>query len=106
LRFNANRDQNRTKLLPPGQTWHDFTWPNGNQGKHWSTRDIVTYLIRSDAGTPVDEVGFQQIPFEVDDADLAFLPDWDSPEVETHLVPMRKILDQLINRRRLLTWWL
>lgn len=104
--FNKDGHGNRKSTKPAGQEWYPFDYDKDPDASTWSTYDIVEYLIRSKTGVPLDESGNQDIVFEVDDADLGYLPTWDAPELETHYVSMTQILNALINRRRLLTWWL
>ena len=114
LTFNkdgvGNRSENRTTLVRGRfgeRDYHVFRYyPDGNTFE-WSTRDIVRYLVRSDIITPTDNTGTHDVfRIEIDDADLERLPDWDAPELETHGVKAKAILDALISRRRLYTWWL
>jgi hypothetical protein len=83
------------------------------QDGQWSTRDIVEYLIKSGTGWPKRIEGEEEryapeeiLHFDVLDDDLKLLPEWDSPELESHLVSSIDIFNTLISRRRLLTWWL
>lgn len=71
--------------------------------KFWSTRDIVEYLLgfhRLKTGTGIE------IPIRVDDIELAKLPDWDMPIVETHGRTVFDLLNQVLSRQRFFTWWI
>lgn len=83
----------------------------------WSTRDIVEYLIRSEVGYPtpdeptdltaqgLKEWKENRLQIFVDaPTSLVYLPKWDAPEIETHMVSMWDLLNTLISRRRL-NWW-
>lgn len=121
-RDRGNRELTKSNFTPPGGTETErkyflFQYHNDESkaadGK-WSTRDIVEYLIKSGAGWPrrikdeeeTSEEAENALNFDILDADLELLPQWDAPELETHLVSAHDLLETLINRRRLLTWWL
>ena len=111
----GNRSLDRSRDPEFGVTAKHFEFEYHENGQPtWSTRDIVEYLVRSGVGVPKfpeDVVeGFPDSPYTVwswriDDEDLDRLPTWDVPEIETHLITTKQILDTLISRRRLLTWW-
>jgi len=131
ITFNAmgrgNRSKEMEKLSPPfpgGTTglddYHVFQYHANDKDANenvWSTRDIVRYLCRSGVGLPRQsfvagatdeekEDGRRLFKFNIDRKSLEFLPEWDAPEIECHLESMWDLLNTLISRRRLLTWWL
>jgi hypothetical protein len=101
--FNATGRGNRSNAKPAGVDHYVFD--DGTDAQPWSSRDIVEYLIKSQTGIPLNQAGVDTISWKVADDDLDLIPNWDKPEVETHYITAKQILDALINRRRLLCWW-
>lgn len=66
----------------------------------WTTRSICLYLTQYQS--PRNVAGAREIQFLLDGTGL---PDWDKPEVQQAWLTTYTLLDQLINRRRLLIWW-
>lgn len=113
ITFNENGQPNQAGTKIDGKKrlgLGDFmTRPNRGHGDrfvpvHWSTRDIVEYAI--DNWVPVDSQGTELFEVRIDVADLARLPNWDQPVLETHGFRPIEILRRLLSRRRLLVWWL
>lgn len=67
----------------------------------WSTKDILEYLLRS---AITASSGF--IDWKLGDKAKAALPTWDHPVLEADKRSIRSLIDQLCDRRRLLTWWI
>ena len=103
LTFNKDGRGNRS---PDKVNGYYHFYSDDSAANFWSSRDIIEYLFRSPHGVPRNASGQQEIPFIINPSYLRFIPDWDTPEVETHLVTLTQILNALINRRRFLTWWL
>lgn len=70
--------------------------------EYWSTKEIVRYLLSYAA--PRDSNGTRQIIFRVRDG--VYLPNWDKPEIDTEETTTLNLLRRLLNRERLLCWWL
>lgn len=69
----------------------------------WSTRDIVQYAVRN--WMPTNASGIAVAPLGISPLDLAKLPNWDRPLVETHGYRPIEVINRIITRRRLLMWW-
>lgn len=69
----------------------------------WSTREIVRYLLRRQ--TPRDHLGARQVYFRVHADSLARLPNWDLPYLDQDNATTLALLQRLIDRRRLLSFW-
>lgn len=104
LTFNQDGEPNRSP--EKHEESHYVFSDNRETASHWSTRDIVEYLVRSGHGTPRDNDGNEKLPFTIADEELDKLPTWDTPEVESAYVSTAALLTSLISRRRLVTWWL
>jgi hypothetical protein len=70
----------------------------------WSTRDICEYLLTFHA--PTNAAGLSLIEFEWDQAALLLVPDWDAPVVDLDGRTLKEVLDELLDRRRLLGYTL
>jgi hypothetical protein len=107
LTFNEGGRGNRSSDVD-GDRHHFFYWTDEGAARdnRWSTRDIVSYLIRSTHGVPISPDGDDTLRWVLATSDRNRLPKWDSPEIETHLVSAYDLLNTLISRRRLLSWWL
>lgn len=86
-----------------GDPLQGFEGDDTATGTYWSTRDIVTYLLTYQ--TPTDGAGLNAIPFRLDDPDNA-LPDWDQPVVAQHNRRTRDVINSLVTRQRLISYWL
>lgn len=75
----------------------DYTTENA-QG--WSTRNAVKYLLKYH--TPTDAENTQIIPWKIDDLAKQVLPVEDWPRVQLHGRTVKSVLDELIDRRRLM----
>jgi len=92
--FNAGGRPNKT----PGE----LTFANDpDDSEHWSSRTIVEYLLEHQTPKNIDSVAL--IPFSLVGTDI---PDWDQPQLDQAGHTTYALLDQLINRRRLLLWHL
>lgn len=69
----------------------------------WSTRDIIYYAVRH--WMPTNASGAAVAPLTISPLDLAKLPNWDRPQVETHGYRPIEVINRIITRRRLLVWW-
>lgn len=70
-------------------------------GDKWTTRDIVEYLLRFNAGR--DHEDNQRLTWVLDDAANA-LPFWDEPILNSEGLTVYEALNQLISRQRGLGW--
>jgi len=68
----------------------------------WSTKDILHYLLTFHA--PKDAKGESHIDWKLSADAKAVLPDWDRPVVKTAGRSIRSIINELCDRRRLLSW--
>lgn len=100
LTFNRDGLPNRSNGKQDGAYIFDGHDPNR---QHWTTANIVEYLMRY--VPPVDHAGDVKLPWQRNDADSA-LPTWDRPVVETQGRTLRDLLNSLIDRRRLMSWWI
>lgn len=69
----------------------------------WNTREIVRYLLRYQ--TPRDTLGGRALKFRVDPALLDLLPNWDLPILDQDGATTLGLLQRLVDRRRLLSFW-
>lgn len=69
----------------------------------WSTQHIVKYLLRRQ--TPLDHTGTRRIKFRLSSATANVLPDWDSPYIEQENSTTLSLLQRLISKQRLTTFW-
>lgn len=97
--FNADGKGNRSADK------HNDSYLFGGE-EFWSTRDIVEYLVDrllpmkfDGAGEPADS----DIPWEV--ANLTLAPDWDKPVVRQDGRTLKQLLQQVLNRERLIGWF-
>lgn len=72
--------------------------------KWWSTLDILEYLLAHHS--PADATGTQILAFQLSDNARAILPTWDRPVVKSHGRPLRSVINELCDRRRMLSWTL
>jgi hypothetical protein len=106
LTFNQPNDYadegNRT-AAKGGQGAYLFAEDLGSSSSvaYWRTIDILEYLLIYAAQ---ESSGF--ITWKLGDKAKAMLPDWDRPILETDRRSIRSLIDQLCDRRRLLTWWI
>jgi hypothetical protein len=105
LTFNDKGKPNRAKDKVGGEPYYRFAHEL-EEPEYWSTRDIIEYLFGSLVGVPVSDSAQNELLFVATTDELDKLPTWDTPMVETHLVPAKQVIDALINRRRLYTWWI
>lgn len=70
----------------------------------WSGQDIATYLLHYHP--PRDRTLAQVVPFDLDDADGMEILAKFFPAQPAHEKSVKEILDELIDRRRIMTWWL
>jgi hypothetical protein len=69
----------------------------------WSTRDVIEYLLEYHA--PVDQAGNRAVPFLLAPSAKPYLPTWDRPRLRLEGRTVKDVLDELLNRRRLLGYW-
>lgn len=100
LTFNERGIANRS-LLPVDGGFYNFH-DDLTTGQHWSTFDAVRYLLKYN--TPRDWAGDVRIPFALSDLADA-LPTWDRPVLPTHGRSTRSLLNQLMPRQRLLSYY-
>jgi hypothetical protein len=70
--------------------------------EHWSSADVVEYLLALQ--TPRDNGDAIRIPFALDSAHN--IPTWDRPELAQEGQTTYSLIERVINRKRLLLWWL
>lgn len=99
LTYNHEGRGNRTATLQ-GLSYLFEGKPDASP-KHWSTYDIVDYVLK--IHRPTDANGTEAMPFYLYDPNNV-LPGWDKPQLASHRVSVREILNTLINRNRLLSW--
>lgn len=68
----------------------------------WSTREIVRYLVTYQV--PRDELGDISLPWVLENESV--LPEWDAPVLPTQGVSVRQLLNRLMPRERLLSYYL
>jgi len=74
-------------------------------GKHWSTWEIVQYLVYRLAPKDADDV--DQVPFSFNHARGLWDLSWDRPTVSQTGRTVFEILQELVHRRRLISaWWI
>jgi hypothetical protein len=100
ITFNYKEKPNRTSSTNPVPVFEGDTTKSA---LFWSSRDIVNYLLYYQ--TPKKADGTTPIVFKISGADLAKIPAKDRPEITTHGVPTADLLNQVINRFRLMTWF-
>ena len=102
--FNAgdrgNRSANKLQLAGEGPEAHVFALPRDLEATWWSTRDIVEHLIAFHLPTPTSIAEDGGVPWSI--PDLSALPTWDRPVIDTDLVDVASILDELLQPSRLL----
>lgn len=82
---------------------HDaYSKPSSQDSKLWTAEDIAEYLV--DRHNPVDQSGFEPVGFLLDPATTDALKPF-FPTLETHGKSVKTILDELMDRRRILTWY-
>lgn len=101
LTFNRRGIGNRSAAAAPGYTSYGFE-PDPDLGVLWSSLDIVNHVLEFQ--TPRDETDAVEVPFILQDDSQ--IPDWDSPEIDSDRQTAYSLLDRIINRKRLLLWWL
>lgn len=101
LAFNeegrANRSKNRGSKLA-----YLFA-EDLDTAEHWSSRDAVGHLLAEQS--PKDWAGDARIPFELSAVHAPALPAWDRPVLPTHGRTTRELLNQLMPRQRLLSYF-
>lgn len=112
LTFNLpNQGANAGNRMPytsnRGTYTFTFSVAAGGFCDYWSTRDILQYLA---AYHPPDESEVIQgacaieLVIDQDALDAGIVPDWDRPIVASHGRTLKSILDELLDRRRLLSY--
>jgi hypothetical protein len=97
---NGNRNANKTWGLAPDVSF--VFEPNlFDYGDLWTSADIVEHLLTWH--TPRDEAGEKQIAIVFDSANVAT---WDHPVLDTSQQSTYSLIERLIDRRRLMVWWL
>lgn len=102
LPFNAQGRPNRS--IAQGVRLAYLFAEDLSTAKSWSTREAVRYLLAEQS--PRDWNDEQRIPFALDLAREELLPAWDQPVVETHGRTTRELLNALMPRQRLLSYFL
>jgi hypothetical protein len=98
--FNEGGKPNRTVVNTP----HRFTSEREEaQLQYWSTRDIFTYLVV--AHPPRDAFGNAIPQYFIQATELAKLSDFDRPNLRVHGRSVLSVMNQLVNRQRLISWW-
>lgn len=101
LTYNYRNRANKTNQKSGGIPRHRFT--GGDDAEFWSTRDIAESLLVDQ--TPRNPAGLELLAWRMPAADRDLLPDWDQPVVTTHGRTTRDVLGELIDRRRLLSYY-
>jgi hypothetical protein len=91
--FNGPEGLRSAEPLTAGESDYLFAAADDLFPEKWSTRDIVSYLMRWHL--PTSDQGVADIPWVVQQ--LEQLPDWDSPLVETRNRTLWDVLRQLID---------
>lgn len=97
--FNASGIGNRNSV-PEADGYHVFC-SSLEAAATWSTAQIVTNLLQSQ--TLVDADGDRQIEWNIDTTPL---PTWDRPVLRQEGHNVYDLLNQLISRERLMSWYL
>lgn len=100
--FNAGGLKNRNATWRPSASY--IFGADTTDCRHWSTKDIVEYLLyyHTPRASDVDETVI--VPFELREGD--YLPDWDQPVIDVENATVLSLLQRLVARQRLLVWWL
>jgi hypothetical protein len=69
----------------------------------WNTREIVRYLLRYQS--PRDSLNARSIKFRVAADSVDKLPNWDLPYLDQDNATTLSLLQRLVDRRRLLSFW-
>jgi len=93
---------NRSDALGPRGTY--LFAGNLTNAEKWSTRTFLEYLCKYHA--PTDHLGNEQLQVKIDPDAAQYLFDWDAPELRIHGRTFKQVLDELIDRRRLLGYTL
>lgn len=103
--FNAglsgNRSPNKMQIGGSGPSAYAFGLPRANN-EYWSTRDIVEHLAAFHLPTPSGLPISGGLPWSV--ANLAALPDWDRPVIDSDTRDVASILNDLIQPSRLMAF--
>jgi hypothetical protein len=101
--FNRGGVGNRTTIeYGEAPHLHPLFATDVENASKWSSDAIIRYLLATQ--TPLDRLGAVLVPFAF--ATDGIVPTWDAPELEADGQTTYSLLDRLINRRRLLTWWI
>lgn len=100
-RVFRNRTQYEVTVDGEAFACHAFT-DDLAHAEFWSTRDIVDYLFTF--YPPKDSGNRLVIPWALTDRAQEVLPTWDRPTVRADGMTIKRILDQLLDRRRLFAW--
>jgi len=100
ITFNENGLPNRLETA----AWQAYEFCSLlSEADFWSTRDIVDYLLAYQ--TPVDAGGQRRLQFVLGDVPEHTVPDWDKPQVRQHGQTAWQILNSLLARQRLLSFF-
>jgi hypothetical protein len=116
LQFNADHDfldPLKTPLQRSSQRYGNRSIDTGPKlchlfatdlatAKLWSTWDILIYLLTY--FSPASPTGESMIYWGLTDRAINVMPDWDSPILKADGHSLKKLLDQLFDRRRLYSW--
>jgi hypothetical protein len=95
---------NRSKDLGANETYLFAGNLAKDQCAYWSTKTLLEYLVAYHA--PTDAAGNPVIRLKLHDTAGRYLPDWDKPTVQLHGRSLKQLLDELLDRRRLLGYTL
>lgn len=73
-----------------------------NTAQAWSSDEIVDYLLAYES--PKNPLGLPIVPFAVD-PDYDAVPYYDQPRIERKTESLKELIDRLISRKRLVSYW-
>ncbi|HEY4760952.1 MAG TPA: hypothetical protein VIH42_10270, partial [Thermoguttaceae bacterium] len=97
---HKDRPGNRGYQLGGQGTWTFADDLSGADVGAWSIKDIVDYILAYHQ--PLDGNGNSRIKFDLGSSAGDYLPDWPTHEIKQHGKNLKQLLDELMDRRRLL----
>ncbi len=82
----------------------DYPTTTATERQAWTYRQIVDYLLAYQA--PQDKSGVTQVPFKVNADSETYIPVWKASELQQHGRTLKEVLDDILDRRRLLGYCL
>ena len=102
ITFNHDNRANRTPIRNGSIARHRFY--GGDDAESWSTRDIAEYLLVDQTPRAPDDS--EVLRWRMLTADRDLLPAWDQPVIPTHGRSPREVLNDIIDRRRMLSYYI